>query len=129
MRDEERGMRDVVMEDDAIYRKLIVWQKSMEFVNVVYRLMKHFPKDERFRLCDQLSRAVVSIPSNIAEGNGRGSKKDYAHFLTIARGSLYETMTQLEIAENLGFISSSDLPVTLADSIRRMLNTMISRLS
>lgn len=129
MRDEKRGMRDVVMEDDAIYRKLIVWQKSMEFVNVVYRLMKQFPKDERFRLCDQLSRAVVSIPSNIAEGNGRGSKKDYAHFLTIARGSLYETMTQLEIAENLGFISSSDLPVTLADSIRRMLNTMISRLS
>lgn len=129
MRDEKRGMRDVEMEDDAIYRKLIVWQKSMEFVNVVYRLMKQFPKDERFRLCDQLSRAVVSIPSNIAEGNGRGSKKDYAHFLTIARGSLYETMTQLEIAENLGFISSSDLPVTLADSIRRMLNTMISRLS
>lgn len=117
------------MEDDAIYRKLIVWQKSMELVNVVYGLLKQFPKDERFRLCDQLSRAVVSIPSNIAEGNGRGSKKDYAHFLSMARGSLYETMTQLEIASNLGFISSSDIPTDLAVAIRRMLNTMISRLS
>lgn len=117
------------MEDDAIYKKLIVWQKSMELVNVVYALLKKFPIDERFRLCDQLSRAVVSIPSNIAEGNGRGSKKDYAHFLSMARGSLYEVMTQLEIASNLGFISPMDIPTNLSVSIRRMLNTMISRLS
>ncbi len=117
------------MEEDAIYKKLIVWQKSMELVNVVYWLMKNFPKDERFRLCDQLSRAVVSIPSNIAEGNGRGLKKDYAHFLSIARGSLYETMTQLEIAVNLGYLSKDDIPMEPASSVRRMLNTLITRLS
>ena len=75
----------------------MVWQKAMELVEIVYRLMKVFPADERFRLCDQLSRAVVSIPSNIAEGNGRESKAEYARFLGIARGSLYETETQLEI--------------------------------
>ena len=120
---------EMKMEEDAIYKKLIVWQKSMELVNVVYGLMKSFPKDERFRLCDQLSRAVVSIPSNIAEGNGRGSKKDYAHFLSIARGSLYETMTQLEIAANLGYLNEDDIPTELASTIRRMLNTLITRLS
>ena len=130
MRYEGWGMRkEMMMEEDAIYKKLIVWQKSMELVNVVYGLMKNFPKDERFRLCDQLSRAVVSIPSNIAEGNGRGSKKDYAHFLSIARGSLYETMTQLEIAVNLGYLSKDDIPTELASSVRRMLNTLITRLS
>ena len=130
MRDEIGGMREEMkMEEDAIYKKLIVWQKSMELVNVVYGLMKSFPKDERFRLCDQLSRAVVSIPSNIAEGNGRGSKKDCAHFLSIARGSLYETMTQLEIAANLGYLNEDDIPTELASSIRRMLNTLITRLS
>ena len=130
MRYEGWGMRkEMMMEEDAIYKKLIVWQKSMELVNVVYGLMKNFPKDERFRLCDQLSRAVVSIPSNIAEGNGRGSKKDYAHFLSIARGSIYETMTQLEIAVNLGYLSKDDIPTELASSVRRMLNTLITRLS
>ena len=130
MRNEGWGKREEMkMEEDAIYKKLIVWQKSMELVNVVYGLMENFPKDERFRLCDQLSRAVVSIPSNIAEGNGRGSKKDYAHFLSIARGSLYETMTQLEIAVNLGYLNDDDIPTELASTIRRMLNTLITRLS
>jgi four helix bundle protein len=114
--------------DGALYRELIVWQKSMQLVTAVYELMKKFPKDERFRLCDQLARAVVSIPSNIAEGNGRISKKDYVHFLTIARGSLFETMTQLEIAVNLGFIDIADIPSDLAAEVRRMLNSMISGL-
>ena len=94
---------------EAIYKNLLVWQKGMELVKVVYALMKRFPRNENFRLCDQLSRAVVSIPSNIAEGNGRGSKKEFAHFLAIARGSLYETMTQLEIAVDLGYINESDV--------------------
>ena len=117
------------MEDEALYKNLIVWQKSMELVKVVYALMSNFPNNERFRLCDQLSRAVISIPSNIAEGNGRGSKKDYSHFLSIARGSLYETMTQLEIAASLGYISETDIPKDTASAIRRMLNSMISKLS
>ena len=101
----------------------------MELVKVVYALMSNFPNNERFRLCDQLSRAVISIPSNIAEGNGRGSRKDYAHFLSIARGSLYETMTQIEIAVNLGYIKEEDAPSDLASAIRKMLNSLISKLS
>ena len=111
------------------FKELIVWQKSMELVDWVYEAMKAFPKDERFRLCDQLSRAVVSIPSNIAEGNGRGSRQDYAHFLSIARGSLYETMTQLEIAKRQSYISDTTTADALTVEIRKMLNTMIARLS
>ena len=80
------------------YKELIVWQKAMMLVEAVYRHMRSFPADERFRLCDQLSRAVVSIPSNIAEGYGRGAPLEYARYLGIARGSLYEVETQLEIA-------------------------------
>ena len=112
----------------AAYTELIVWQKSMELVDWVYEAMKAFPKDERFRLCDQLSRAVVSIPSNIAEGNGRSSRADYAHFLAIARGSLYETMTQLEIAKRQRYLADYAPAAELATSIRKMLNSMISKL-
>ena len=110
------------------YKQLVVWQKAMELVKVVYALAKKFPVDERYALTDQLRRAVVSIPSNIAEGNGRASNADYAHFLSIARGSLYETMAQLEIAEGLGYIGkpSQELEV-LVSEVGRMLTTMIKR--
>ena len=110
------------------YRELIVWQKSMELVEIVYRLMKSFPADERFRLCDQLSRAVISIPSNIAEGNGRESKAEYARFLGIARGSLYETETQLEIAKRLGYVNDLSDVSGLISEIARMLSSIISKL-
>ena len=110
------------------YRELIVWQKAMELVKMVYRLMKGFPADERFRLCDQLSRAVISIPSNIAEGNGRESKSEYARFLGIARGSLYETETQLEIARQLGYVSDLSEVFVLTFEIRRMLISIMSKL-
>lgn len=116
------------MSEEAAYTDLIVWQKAMDLVDWVYSATKNFPADERFRLCDQLSRAVVSIPSNIAEGNGRGSKTDYAHFLTIARGSLYETMTQLEVAKRQGYIQDYMVASELAVSIRKMLNSMIAKL-
>lgn len=111
-----------------IYKDLIVWQKAMMLVEEVYRLMGCFPKDERFRLCDQLSRAVVSVPSNIAEGNGRGMKSDYAHFLAIARGSLYETETQLEIAVRLNYVDDISAATALIAEIRAMLISMISKL-
>ena len=117
------------MEECAAYKNLIVWQKAMELVDLVYELMKSFPKDERFRLCDQLARAVVSVPSNIAEGNGRATKQDYSHFLSIARGSLYETMTQLEIARRQGYVKDISCAESLADELRRMLNTLITKLS
>ena len=100
----------------------------MELVEVVYRLMRVFPKDERFRLCDQLGRAVVSIPSNIAEGNGRESKTEYARFLGIARGSLYETETQLEIAKRLGYIDDISDALNLTSEIARMLISIMSKL-
>ena len=117
------------MSEEAAYQDLIVWQKAMDLVDWVYNAMKSFPVDERFRLCDQLSRAVVSIPSNIAEGNGRSSKQDYAHFLAIARGSLYETMTQLEIAKRQGYVSDLTPAAELATSIRKMLNSMVFKLT
>lgn len=123
------------MEDrDYAYRQLAVWQKAMQLVRLVYGLIKLLPSEERFALADQLRRAVTSIPSNIAEGNGRASNKDYAHFLAIARGSLFEVMTQIEIAQSLGYLpplsdSTSDLNqiFSLAVEIRRMLGAMLQK--
>ena len=115
--------------EDARHKELIVWQKAMMLVDWVYGQMRAFPKDECFRLCDQLSRAVVSIPSNIAEGCGRGTRQDYAHFLAIARGSLFETMTQLEIARRQGYVNDLSEAETLAGEVRRMLNSLIAKLT
>lgn len=103
------------------YGDLIVWQKAKTLVKLVYVAVKNFPADERYALGDQIRRAVVSIPSNIAEGNGRTSNKDYAHFLSIARGSLYETMTQLEIAKDLWYASIKPEIEQLAMDIGRIL--------
>ncbi len=90
------------------YRDLIVWQKSMSWVTLVYSLASKIPEREKFGLISQIRRSSVSIPSNIAEGYGRNYKKDYSRFLQISRGSLFECQTQIEIAINLGFISSED---------------------
>ena len=109
------------------YRKLTVWQKAMELVRLVYRLSKVFPADERYALTDQLRRAAISIPSNIAEGCGRTSRKDYAHFLSIARGSLYETMTQLQIAQDLGYIEISEDLKVLSDDVGKILTTLMKK--
>ena len=116
------------MNSEPLYKELIVWQKSMEFVDWVYAMLKTFPREENYRLCDQLARAVVSIPSNIAEGNGRNSKSDFAKVLSIARGSLYETMTQLEIAKRQGYINDLTQAEEYANSIRKMLNSLITKL-
>ena len=114
---------------EPLYKELIVWQKSMEFVDWVYAILKSFPKTENYRLSDQLARAVISIPSNIAGGNGRNSKSDFARFLLIARGSLYETMTQLEIAKRQGYIDDITQAEEYANSIRKMLNSLITKLT
>ncbi|MES2836220.1 MAG: four helix bundle protein [Bacteroidota bacterium] len=87
------------------YRDLIVWQKSVAFVTSVYTTTKLFPQEEKFGIVSQLNRASVSIPSNIAEGYGRESSKNYLQFLKIARGSLMETETLIEISKNLNFIN------------------------
>ena len=90
------------------YRKLIAYQKAKEIVKRTYKLLKKFPVEERYAMCDQLRRAVLSITSNIAEGVNRFSVKDKAHFIEIAYGSLMEVSSQIEIAEELEYISTED---------------------
>ena len=86
------------------YRKLIAYQKAKEVVKRTYKLLKKFPKEEQYAMCDQLRRASVSVTSNIAEGVNRYSVKDKAHFIEMAFGSLMEVSSQFEIAEELGYI-------------------------
>ena len=112
---------------DYAYRRLVVWQKAMQLVSLVYAEVARFPADEKFALADRLKRAIVSVPSNIAEGNGLATNKDYAHFLSMARGSLYEAMTQLEIARNLGYVSINPEIEALEVELRRMLTALIKR--
>ena len=110
------------------YRELDVWKEAMDFVENVYRALKGFPVEERYGICDQIRRAAVSIPSNIAEGFGRDSNADFAHFLTIARGSLFEVATQLEIASRLGYLPPKSGLYPQVESIGKMLNALRRRL-
>jgi len=91
------------------FKDLEVWRVSMDLVVKVYEITREFPKSEQFGLAAQLQRSAVSIPSNIAEGSGRGTRKDFAHFLDQARGSLYEVITQLEISRSLSFGNSDEI--------------------
>jgi len=91
------------------YRELNVWQIAMELTEETYRRTRTFPADERYGLASQMNRAVVSIPSNIAEGFGRNSTGEYVQHLGIAKGSLFELETQIEICKKLGYISESDV--------------------
>ena len=90
------------------YRKLIAYQKAKDVVKRTYKLLKQFPAEERYAMCDQLRRASVSVTSNIAEGVNRYYVKDKSHFIEMAYGSLMEVSSQFEIAEELGFISCDD---------------------
>jgi four helix bundle protein len=90
------------------YKDLVAWQKAMDLVTATYRATAGFPRDELFGLTAHLRRAAVSIPSNIAEGQGRLSEKEFRHFLGQARGSLMEVETQLQISENLGYLRKED---------------------
>ena len=88
------------------YRELEIWQLSMELAEDIYKVLKTFPREELYGLSDQIRRAAVSVPSNIAEGFGRDSNNDFAHFVSIAKGSLFEVSTQLELASRLGYLPS-----------------------
>jgi four helix bundle protein len=112
------------------YRDLIVWQKSMDLATAVHRRTRSLPAMERFGLGAQLSRAAVSIPSNIAEGHERDSRADYRRHVSIARSSTAELETQLELAARLGYLGLEETRVlmTLAGEVGRMLTSLRGRL-
>ncbi|NRT14211.1 four helix bundle protein [Flavobacterium sp. 28A] len=119
------------MSDIKTYKDLLIWQKGILLVKVVYNNLEGFPKDEVFGLTSQIKRSAVSIPSNIAEGWGRSSTLSYIHFLKIARGSLFELETQLIIANELSFISElkfNELTQIITEE-SKMLNAFIKSLS
>ena len=113
------------------YQDLKVWQKSMDLVMEVYSLTKLLPKEELYGLSNQMRRAAVSIPSNIAEGQQRASKRDFAKFLTIARGSNAELQTQLMICERLDYLYSdqTEKALTLTHEVSKMLTALILHLT
>jgi four helix bundle protein len=108
------------------FEKLKVWQEARELVALVYQLLERFPRNENYVLCDQLRRAAISVPSNIAEGSGRFSIKEQVHFFEIAFGSLMELYCQLLLAADLGYISEEDVKVVKARvfSVTRMLSRL-----
>jgi len=112
------------------YKDLIVWQKAMDLVLEVYSLTKLFPKEELYGLTSQIRRAVVSIPSNIAEGKGRHSKAEYLHYLSVANGSLAEVGTQLQLAIMIGYINETQAvkAIGLRGEISRMLSSLRTKL-
>ena len=112
------------------FRDLIAWQKAMALVVDVYHATESFPSVERFRLIDQLCRAVVAIPSDIAEGKGRISKKEFVQMLARARGSSFEVQTQLEASYKLGYLATAEFDVLLekASEVSRLLNGLIKNL-
>ena len=112
------------------YRELIVWQKSMKLVTLVYQQSTDFPSQEMYGLTNQIRRYAISIPSNVAEGFGRNHTKEYIRFLEISRGSLYELQTQLEIAFNLKFLTLDNFEqlAKMSLEIEKMLNSLISKI-
>lgn len=110
------------------HHQLRVWQESMELVTAIYALTATFPADERFALSNQMQRAAVSVPSNIAEGAARGSKADFIRFLYIARGSLSELETQLLIAQRLGYLDDLSAISAQLGSVFNLLGGLIKHL-
>ena len=115
----------------ASHRDLIVWRKAMDLVVVVYSLSDRFPRREDYRLTAQLTRAIASVPANIAEGNARSSAREYAHFLSISKGSLMEAETFLFLAVRLGYVSMDDAKpaLDLIVEISKMLTSLRRRLA
>ena len=113
------------------FRSLIVWQKSHDLALIVYRSTEGFPKSEQFGVTSQLRRAALSIPTNIAEGSGRKSNKEYAHFLNIAMGSAHETEYLLEFSKDLNYIDETKVTSLFKqiEEIKSMLFVFIKKLN
>lgn len=113
------------------FRDLIVWQKAMEQAVSVYQIVKKLPREELYALSDQMRRAAVSVPTNIAEGHSRNSKKEYVQFLAVAKGSNAELQTQCLLCEKLGYLPETELQAVLSLSaeIAKMLNSLIKKLT
>lgn len=112
------------------HRDLQIWQKSMNLVTNVYRAVEDFPDFEKFGLISQIRRSSVSIPTNIAEGFGRRSQKEFRRFLNISMGSLFELQTELEVSHNLGFLEQNLFNEIYEDTreVERMISSFISTL-
>ena len=113
------------------YKDLIVWQKSMDLVVEIYRLIKKLPKEEIYGISDQMRRSAVSIPSNIAEGYNRVSVKEYVRFLYMIKGSRAELETQIFICIRLGYLTESDceIALNLLTEISKMLTSIIQKIT
>ena len=107
------------------FRDLLVWQEGMKLTKVVYEVTRGFPDDERFGLVSQMRRTAVAIPSNIAEGYGRGTTQDYLRFLRIARGAAAELETQLLLSLSLGYSVGDGQAMELLKSTQRLLQGLI----
>ncbi len=110
------------------HKDLMIWQKSMNLVDVTYNLTRSFPSDERFGLTNQMRRSAVSVPSNIAEGAARESKKEFSHFLSISLGSLSELETQFLIAERQKYITGINSILSNILEIKRMIKGLRNKL-
>jgi four helix bundle protein len=113
------------------YQDLKVWQKAIDLTSEIYRLVKLLPIEEQYALSDQMRRAVVSVPSNIAEGRGRGTNKEFVRYLLMSRGSLWELSTQLVICEKLHYLNQDQLSDArqLILEISKMINALANSFS
>jgi four helix bundle protein len=112
------------------YRELVVWRKAIQLAAIVYRMTRQFPREELYGLSNQLRRAAVSVPSNIAEGQGRMSTGEFRHFLGVARGSNFELQSQLEIARvlEMGELKQINEADSLSQEVGKMINAILGKL-
>ena len=120
----EKGEKKVTV----AFFEMKIYEESMSFVERIYNITRSFPEEERYCLVSQMRRAAISVPSNIAEGNGRGHSKEYLHFLCNARGSLMELRTQIDISKRLGYLKEADYSSLIEsyETLRKMLMNLIS---
>ncbi len=113
------------------FQKLEVWKVSMELTTEIYNYTKNFPDNEIYGITSQMRRCSISIPSNIAEGSGRKTNKEFVHFLSIANGSSYELQTQIIVSNNIGYINEEikDSLTTKLFSVQKMIYTLIQKFS